>query len=225
MGRVQSYRVVLPKPWIRVPVGSGTEARVVQLVEERVRTVPKDLPPDQVGPMKRELARRLTQQILATKEYGGIDFYLPADTSHGLLIGASFVVSQVRPPGQLPDDMPPDRAVGEVMAQLIRDAADATAVTIAGQAWVRSRRVVEPNPDRAPGVDVPMVSVTYTTALPDDPASWVVVEFSGTGDGDPESASTTVLVELFDAIMSTWRWIVRDDGWADDADHAQKAVG
>jgi hypothetical protein len=216
MGRVHSYRVVLPKPWIRIPVGQGTQERVRRLVEETTREVPKEMPPDQVGPMRRELEHRLINDIMRSREYGGVDFYLPAGPQHGLLIGASFVVSQIRPPGQLPEELDPDQAVGSVLAELLSQSASATAEMIAGQAWVRSRKVLAPDPDRAPGVDVPMVAVSYTTALPDDPAKWVLVEFSGTGDGDPDSESTALIVDLFDAIMSTWRWIDSEDAeWAE----------
>jgi hypothetical protein len=27
------------------------------------------------------------------------------------------------------------------------------------------------------------------------------------GDGDPESQATHLIVELFDAMMTTWRWV------------------
>lgn len=218
MGRVHSYRVVLPKPWVRIPVGSGTQERVRRLVEETTRDVPKELPPDQVGPLRRELEHRLVRDIMRSREYGGVDFYLPGGPQHGLLIGASFVVSQVRPPGRLPDELDPDQAVGSVLTELLQQSEGATAEIVAGQAWVRSRRVLDPDPDRAPGVDVPVVAVSYTTALPDDPTKWVLVEFSGTGDGDPGSESTSLVVDLFDAIMSTWRWIESDDAeWAEEA--------
>jgi len=224
MGRVHSYRLVLPKPWIRIPVGAGTQERVRRLVEESTRDVPKELPPDQVGPMRRELEHRLVGDIMRSREYGGVDFYLPAGRQHGLLIGASFVVSQVRPPGHLPEELDPDQAVGAVLSELLHQDDGATAAIIAGQAWVRSQRVLDPDPDRAPGVDVPVVAVSYTTALPDDATKWVLVEFTGTGDGDPDSESTALVVDLFDAIMGTWHWIDSDDEWDNDRDEAPDAI-
>lgn len=48
--------------------------------------------------------------------------------------------------------------------------------------------------------------VDYRTAVPSDERRWIVVAFSTPGDGDPNSGITALLVELFAAIMSTWRW-------------------
>ncbi|MFF3488128.1 hypothetical protein ACFYXC_33290 [Streptomyces sp. NPDC002701] len=37
-------------------------------------------------------------------------------------------------------------------------------------------------------------------------AQWVTVCFSTIADGDPRSEFADVLVELFDAVMTTFRW-------------------
>lgn len=42
--------------------------------------------------------------------------------------------------------------------------------------------------------------------------------FGCAADGDPDSEVTRVTVELFDAVMGTWRWIRADDAWAECAD-------
>ncbi len=209
MSRVRSYRLVLPRPWLRIPVREGTEERVRLIVEQAAHRLPKGAPPDQVGPWKREVERRLVADIRKAREYGGIDFYVPVESWHGFLLGASFVVSEVTPPGQLPDD--PDAAVGSVFAELVAGSTGARPVDIDDTAWVRNETVVEPDLERAPGVDVPTRRITYTTAVPDEPSRWILTAFSCVGDGDPDSELTLLSVELFDAIMGTWRWIREND--------------
>jgi hypothetical protein len=46
----------------------------------------------------------------------------------------------------------------------------------------------------------------------------VLSALRGAGDGDPDSEVTRATVELFDAIMGTWRWTRADDAWAESAD-------
>lgn len=211
--RAISYRLVLPRPWVRLPVGRGLEERARDLVEEAASRLPKDAPPDQVGPWKRELQRRIVADVRRAREYGGIDFYLPSDTMDGFLMGASFVVSEITPPGVAPED--PDAAVGGVLAELA-SADGAKPVSVADTVWVRIEKVVGPDQAQAAGVDVPTRRVTYATAVPGDPQRWLTVAFSCVGDGDPDGEAALVSVELFDAIMSTWRWIHEDDDWPAD---------
>jgi hypothetical protein len=40
----------------------------------------------------------------------------------------------------------------------------------------------------------------------DDPGRWISINFSTPGDGDIDSEFTGVLVELFDAVVGTFRW-------------------
>ena len=206
MSRITSYRLVLPEQWVGVPVGSGTRARVHLLVEAHLTEVPKELPPDQVGPLKRQLEERMVRDILRAEEYGGLDCYFPVQPVHGFHLGTSFVVSQISPPGGGDD---PDQLVGGVLAELV--AGGASTVSIDDTLWVRAESVIAPDPEKAPDVDVPTRRVTYTAALPDDPRRWMLVAFSCVGDGTPDGELTLLTVELFDAIMSTWRWTRADE--------------
>lgn len=211
MSRVSSYRLVLPRPWVRIPVQTGTEERVREVVTEVAARAPKDVPPDQLGPWRRELERRLVADVRAARDYGGVDFYLPSDTWHGFLVGASFVVSEVSPPGQRPDELDEDGAVGQVLAELVRTSPETQPVTIADTTWVRAERVEAADPDRAADLDLATRRVEYLTAVPAEPRRWVLVAFSCTGDGDPRGDLATLTVELFDAIMGTWRWVREGD--------------
>ena len=167
--------------------------------------MPKELPPDQVGPLKRQLEERMVRDLLRAEEYGGLDCYFPVQQVHGFHLGTSFVVSQISPPG----GGDADALVGGVLAELV--AGGAGTVSIDDTLWARSEVVVEPDLEKAPDVDVPTRRVTYTAALPDDPRRWMVVSFSCVGDGTPDGELTLLTVELFDAIMSTWRWTRADE--------------
>lgn len=112
----------------------------------------------------------------------------------------------------LPDD--PDAAVGGVYAELVAGAAGAKPVSIDDTVWVRTETVVNPDQRRVPELDTATRRVSYVTAVPDDPRRWLLVAFSCAGDGDPDSDLTLMVVELFDAIMGTWRWIREGDPWS-----------
>jgi hypothetical protein len=53
--------------------------------------------------------------------------------------------------------------------------------------------------------------VDYALPVPGHQGQWLIVTFATSGDGDPEGAFANLLVELFDSIMLTFRWV---------ADHA-----
>lgn len=203
--RVSSYRLVLPPPWARIPLREGTEEAVTAIVERVAATTPRHVPPDQVGPRKRELVRVMTTRAAELREKGGIDLYLPLDTIHGFAVRASFSVSETLPPGADPAES------GEVL-DVLAAAPGSARVSTAGDArsgapateWVRRERVVPGEPDHDPAV-----LVDYTAAVPGAEHVWLVASFSVVGgdSGDPDGTARP-LVELFDAIMSTWRWVV-----------------
>lgn len=223
MTPVTSYRVVLPEPWVRIPVGAGLEHRVHQIAEQAMRRLPKEVPPDQAGPLRRQVEQRVITDIRRSREFGGIDFYLPSDSWHGFLVGASFVVSEITPPGLAAED--PDRAAGAVLAQLAGSRGGTEAVDIGDTVWARTEQVVQPDANSArEGVDVPTRRVDYLTAVPGDEQRWVLVGFSCAGDGNPDSELTLLITELFDAIMSTWRWIRRGDPFDAAADAPDAAI-
>ena len=48
--------------------------------------------------------------------------------------------------------------------------------------------------------------VEYTVPVPSGAGRWMVITFSAFGDGGPAGEYAGLLAELFDAIMSTFRW-------------------
>lgn len=48
--------------------------------------------------------------------------------------------------------------------------------------------------------------VTYTVPVYGEPGRYLLVTFATPGSGDPAGTHADLLAELFDAIMSTFRW-------------------
>lgn len=195
-----AYRLALPHPWAHIPLGNGTQDRVAEIVQGAMDRIPDDVPPDQVAQTRIRLEGMLLAELKEAQENGAIDYYVPTDTMHGVTINASFVVSAV-----IPDAAVEDGATGAVLASLLKDG-DSRPVTVADTVWVRTEAVMERPADDVVGEDVSARKVDYVTAVPSEQRRWIIVSYTTVGDGDPNSEFTALMVELFDAIMSTWRW-------------------
>ena len=92
--------------------------------------------------------------------------------------------------------------VPQVMASLLRDGMTRP-VSVADTVWVRRERSVPRDGDDT----VDSVRVEYFTAVPGQARAWIMVSFSSAGQpiAGPDGEGN-MLVELFDAIMTTWRW-------------------
>ena len=121
----------------------------------------------------------------------------------GVDLNASFVVCSVIPDARTEGD-----AVGAVLAELA--GLGGVPVTVHDAVWVRSESVVAVDGGEGrPGVRARKVD--YVTAVPGDERRWVVVTCTVLADGDPDGLPSGLVVQLFDAIMSTWRWSGRAD--------------
>jgi hypothetical protein len=212
-----SYRIALPPPWTWIPLNKAGPA-IDRILDDLVARTPKSVPPDRIGPRRRELERSLITQAERAREHGGIDLYLPIEPWHGFLVPASFLVATVTPDVIAHDD----GDVGPLLAELLRSREGATAVTVADTVWIRSARRAEADPNRSDGINMVSERVEYFTAVPGDPRRWVVVTFStafddsalldgvhdkGPHEKDSGEMPAQLLVEWFDAVMSTWRWV------------------
>ncbi|WP_409059059.1 hypothetical protein [Streptomyces sp. SYP-A7185] len=194
------YTLIIPPGWTRIPLKEGTEEAVKEIVDEAAERISGDLPRDKVAKARLELYRRLNTSVNDARRRGGVDLYLPVEPMHGILVAASIIVAKVAP--ALRDGV--DRQ--DVLAQLLTDSADAESVEVAGSAAVRKERTVDADPEK--GAEAPSKHVDYVVQVPSTGADsgWVVISFSTIGDGDPAGDLAEVLVELFDAIMTTFRW-------------------
>jgi hypothetical protein len=202
---VAGYSLVLPNAWRRIPIQRGTKAAIRGIVDEVMRRYPKDLPRDKMTPYRIELERRLSDLARRARTSGGLDLYLPIEYVHGVTITASFVVSQVTlpvPELESAEQVAVDSA--QLVAYLTSEEGSASPASVAGVSAARTESVAPPDPAE----QVPFGSrrVDYVIPLPGHPTRWMLAAFSTIGDGDPEGKFAKLLVELFDAIMLTFRW-------------------
>jgi hypothetical protein len=194
---VTGYAMVLPGGWRRVPVLHGTNRAITGILDEAFGRLPPSLPADKIRPYRLELERRLHGMVRQACGKGALDLYLPVEYVHGVAVPASFIVSRGIPGGAGLLDP------SQVVATLAAGSPDASPATVDGGTCVRLDRIAEPDP--AQGMP-PARRVDYIVPVPGIPGDWLVIAFSTLGDGRPEGQFTQLLVELFDAIVSTFRW-------------------
>jgi len=201
----RGYSIVLPPGWRRIPVRSGAEKAVRAAVREAFAVLPRDAPPDRVGPRRLELERRLTQMVREVRGKGGIDLCLPVLPVYGSPLPASFIVSELFLARSPHADADPDPAgIVALLAAQAAGGAPAFPVTVDGAEGLRMEQTAGP----APAGDVRHGSrrVDYVLPVPGDPARWLAVVFSTLGAGNPDDQVALLLTSLFDAMMTTFRW-------------------
>jgi hypothetical protein len=190
--------MVLPGGWRRIPVLHGTKRAITDILDEVFGRLPRNLPPDKIMPYRLELERRLHGMVRQARSQGALDLYLPVEYVHGVAVPASFIVSRGMPGGgELLD-------ASQIVATMAAESADASPATVDGVTGVRLDRIAEPDPTQ--GMAATSRRVDYVLPVPGIPGDWLVIAFSTLGDGRPEGQFTQLLVELFDAIVSTFRW-------------------
>jgi hypothetical protein len=188
------YTLVLPPAWSRIPLRRGTEQAITRILDRSFAGLPRD----KVAALRRELHLRLQDLARRASESSGLDLYVPTEQMHGVTATASFVVAEM----SLFSAQPVDPSMP--VARLVADSEHATAVDIAGTAGTRTEHVAAADVEQ--GVEYGSRRVDYVLPVPADPDRWVVVSFSTLGAGDPTDEFAQLLVELFDAIMTTFRW-------------------
>ncbi|NEA68967.1 hypothetical protein [Streptomyces sp. SID12488] len=207
---VTGYRLLLPDQWAQVPLRHGTEEAVHRILEDAYTRVPKDAPPDKVGPYKRELARRFRRAVAQAQQTKGLDLYLPVKPMGGgefnFSLGASILVSESLLPRRFGTNgagEPTDIAV-QLLSQDGVEGADLSSGEIDGALAVRREHVAAAAPDR--GAELASRRVEYIVSVPGDPDRWFVAAFSTIGGGNPQDELAEALVEWFDAVMANFRW-------------------
>lgn len=203
--RVAGYHLVLPPGWFRIPLRGGSAKAVRAAVNEALRAVPRDVPRDRIAPYRAELEGRLRAMVSRARAQGGVDVYLPLVPAHGIPISASFIVAEgaVGARDEIADPL-------HVVAYLATDPAAAVEgattchVTVDDTPAVRREHIAPPEADA--GLDVGSRRVDYIVPKPGEPGRWLLVTYTTVGAGDPDDEFAVLLVQLFDAIMSTFRW-------------------
>lgn len=188
-----SYTLVLPPGWIRVSLGASVDAAVKDIADRMFARLPRDAYPQR----RREMEDMLRDMVRQARATNGIDLYLPVEEMHEVSVPASFVVGGAALPDQL-DDL-------DTLGLLGTLAADGRLVDVDGASGVRTERIRPAAPDQGAGSPASR-RVDYVFPIPGDTRRWLAVAFSTPGAGDPTDQVADVLVELFDAMMSTFEW-------------------
>ncbi|MEV0930350.1 hypothetical protein ACIBMX_24375 [Streptomyces phaeochromogenes] len=193
------YRLVPPPGWDMIPLRDGADEAVKRIVDLGVTQLSEDIPKDDVIRARLELMKRLNKAVQQARKADGLTLYLPVERIHGTLIAASIVVSEALAGPRV------GVGSGEVVAQLLADGASSEPVTIDGADGVRVDKTVAADLERE--VAYASRRIDYVLPVPGSTvAQWVTVCFSTIADGHPHSEFAEVLVELFDAVMTTFRW-------------------
>ncbi|HEY7264334.1 MAG TPA: hypothetical protein VH589_22990 [Trebonia sp.] len=192
---------MLPPAWRKIPVRDGTDKAIREIVDEVFAELPKNVPRDRVTPYRIELGRQLADAARQARRNGGTELYLPVQLQRGTLITASFVVSEG----------PADAAEGPVgvdpvqVAELLAARSEGgSPVTVDGAIGARTERTAPP--DESSGAIHGSRHVDYVLSVPGKASRWLVIAFSALSAGDPDDKFAKLLVELFDAMMATFRW-------------------
>jgi hypothetical protein len=188
------YRLVWPPGWARIPLRSGTE----QAIEAILDTASADLPPEAADVAeRREQVGAYLRRVVAAYDENCLHLYLPVAAVHGYLIPASFVVADIAF-GSV-DPLDPN-----LFVEGLSTGPGARRVIVAGTACARTDILAPADPAR--GAPLPSRRVVHALPVPNDPDRWLVVTFSALRT-DHEDDPSTVWVETFDAIMSTFGWV------------------
>jgi hypothetical protein len=192
------YCVVLPPGWRRIPIRHGTGTAIQEIADQVLAAAPEDSPSGQAAAFRAQIEHRLDELAKQARTHGGVDLYLPVSCVHGTAVPASFIVSQGMPPAAGVVDS------GQVAGYLAAAVAG-TPVMVDGCAGARLERTAPA--EMILGIAAASRRVDYVLPVPGHAGQWLIVTFATPGNGDPEGAFARLLVELFDSIMLTFRWV------------------
>lgn len=178
------------------------ERRLNELAHDSVAA---EVPRDTATPFRKEVRKELARVVEQAQAAGAGLLALPVETVDGAAIPASYTVSEWRDPD--PDDVAPLDLLKAIAAA---SAARTKIVDVDGQPALREETVESADPEAEPLATHAGRRVTYTVSAPDSQHSWVIFIFITLGDGNPDGPLADLLVELFDAHLTTLRWKVRD---------------
>lgn len=206
----RGYELVLPPGWVRIPLREGTKEALERVLFSHMGQVPEGIPRDEAMRFRLDMRRQLEKQARAARRNGGLDLYLPVLPRGGIFLMASFIVAEM-PIGH--DDAIPPQAVIDQLANEDVHGGTAKKVDVAGAPALRRDYCSAPDgqgqasaPEVVQQAALPARRVDYVLPVADHPGRWISINFSTPGDGHMDSEFTGVLVELFDAVVGTFRW-------------------
>jgi hypothetical protein len=222
------FLMALPPGWTRFPARPEDRADLEQTIEAVVHAaIPDDLPRDRAEPFRDRARRQLLTTVEQAGDNGAVAVYLPTSAVDGFIPPVSLIESEVD------DDSEdtPEVVVGRLLAtsgQLARARPDDPlssgvrevdgAIAARTEQTHRQVRVLE-------GLsDLDDRQVTYTIAPPHRPGVWVVLSYSVVSDPDADVRIVDALVQLFDALVGTLRWVAVPDAEPSDLDRRLEQI-
>ncbi|MDK1347421.1 hypothetical protein QNO09_29805 [Streptomyces sp. 378] len=195
------FNLVPPPGWDVIPLHSGTQEAMDRIVRKAVRQLPVGFPKDDIPKARLKLTQEMKKVVRRASAKRGMTLYLPTERLHGVALPVSIVASE---PIEVPR-VRPNSGPEAVLATLASETRGAEVRELDGTAALRSERDVPPDP--AQGVDVAHRRVEYFVPIPEStPDRYLTFSFSALIAPGSDSAFYDTLVELFDAVMSTFRW-------------------
>lgn len=163
-------------------------------------SVPEEVPRDRATPFRQEVRKHLERLVEQARSSGADLLCLPTQRMGDLAVPASYTVAEWLDSEERTN---PEVLLGE-MAR--RSEGVATLVQVDGQPALREDCVQTADPVEEPLATRAARRVSYTVLAPEQQHRWVLFTFSTLGDGDPAGELADVLVQLFDAQLTTLRW-------------------
>jgi hypothetical protein len=195
------FNLVPPPGWDVIPLHTGTREAMDRIVHKAVRQLPAGFPKDDVPKARLKLTQEMKKVVRRAIAKGGMTLYLPTERLHGVALPVSIVASE---PIEIPR-VRPESGPEAVLMALASETPGAGIRELDGTGALRSERDVPADP--AQGVDVAHRQVEYLVPIPDStPDRYLTFSFSALIAPGSDPAFYDTLVELFDAVMSTFRW-------------------
>jgi len=197
-----SFVMALPPGWVRLPARPESAEQLAHELDAIVAgALPDDLPRDSAEPLRRQFRRQLTRTVQEAGEAGATAVYLPAAPVDGFTLPASLTESEV-------DDESESEPV-VVIAQLLADSGqlDGGLRDVNGAAAARTEDVLTNDQPEGSWERVWTRRVVYTISVPHRPGRWLVLAFTAVYGDEPSERLAGALVQLFDALVTTFRWV------------------
>ncbi|WP_157490124.1 hypothetical protein [Frigoribacterium sp. Leaf186] len=197
-----SFVMTLPPGWVRLPARPEAAVHLAHELDAIVAAaLPDDLPRDSAEPLRRQFRRQLARTVAEAGEAGATAVYLPGRPVDGYTLPASLTEAEV--------DDESDAEPVEVIARLLVDAGqlDGGLRDVDGAAAARTEDVLTNDEPEGSWERVWTRRVVYTISVPHRPGRWLVLNFSAVYGDEPSERLAAALVQLFDALVTTFRWI------------------
>ncbi|MET9682045.1 hypothetical protein [Streptomyces coeruleorubidus] len=195
------FNLVPPPGWDVIPLHTGTQEAMDRIVHKAVRQLPVGFPKDDIPKARLKLTQEMKKVVRRASAKGGMTLYLPTERLHGVALPVSIVASE---PIEIPR-VRPTSGPEAVLVALASEIPGAEMRELDDTAALRSERDVPA--DAAQGVDVAHRRVEYFVPIPDSmPDQYLTFSFSALIAPGSDPAFYDTLVELFDAVMGTFRW-------------------